>query len=80
MSDSEKRSVREILAGIEAKLEASEKASLGYHTDIKERLNNHGGRIGSLERWRWLTTGGGIVVGSVVGFWAKITGGGLHGR
>lgn len=69
------RSVREILAGIEATLAANNKAVLLFQDGMIRRMDNHAGRISGLERWRNLTTGGGLVIGSIIGLWTKISGG-----
>jgi len=78
--DHEKKSVREILARIEATLEGQSKALELYRAEIgakiedhHSRINNHGGRLMSLEHTRVGLHWAGAVV-AVIGtaLWAKI--------
>lgn len=72
------RTVREILAGIEATLAANNKAVVLFQDGMIKRMDNHAGRISNLEKWRWILTGGGTVSGfAISALWAKMVKG-LH--
>ena len=74
MSD-ERRSVREILASMDATLAAQKEADAKFKADLAERLNNHGGRLKSLETWRYLLTGAmGVVLVVGKAIYAKVEG------
>lgn len=71
--DHEKKSVREILARIEATMEAQIKATELYTEQMVERVDNHGRRLGSLEATRTWVTGllaGAVPVAAVI--WHKL--------
>jgi len=49
-----------------ARLIRIEEALLNPQTGLVVRVNNHGNRIASLERWRTFVKGAGYVVGAVI--------------
>lgn len=73
MSEDHDKKTWESLARIEATLDAQNKAMELYQEQIAERLNNHGGRIKSLEVTRNVVQGAAVVIG-VIGsvIWHKI--------
>jgi len=74
MSD-ERRSVREILASMDASLKARDKADEVFRVDLAKRLDNHGGRLKSLETWRSLLTGAiGVVLVVGKAIYTKVEG------
>lgn len=64
--------VQRALGRIEAKLDSF----TDIQKDHKQRLDNHGNRLGSLERWRAWTLGAGAVAGIVISVLWQL----LHGK
>lgn len=59
MTDKEQASIERTLGRMEGSLDALHSKLDSQH----DRLNNHGGRIASLERWRWYILGGATAIG-----------------
>lgn len=71
--DPNNMNVRELLFHTYQKIESMEKSHDDFKEHLSERLDNHGKRIKSIETWRTLLHGAGIVIASGVGFiWHSI--------
>jgi hypothetical protein len=44
----------------------------GFVKQTKDRLNNHAGRIGTLENWRTLVVGAGVVIFAILAWIAYV--------
>ena len=66
------RTVREILASIEATLVEQSKATEQYRSRMEARVNSHSARLDRLEHWRTFLAGAGAVSGYLLyQFWDK---------